>query len=102
MAAAKVDSTHVWRVKSGRIDEHVRAADQFEAWNTLRDRPAEDFGLIATAEPEEDADPIGAHTAGLMFSWGRDEDAVAFIAMAVANGLPDTTEADRAFAEERG
>lgn len=90
-----------WRLKSRGIDEIVAASDQFDAWDTLRDRPVEDFGLIVTAEPDESGDPIPARTSGLMFSWGRDEDAAAFVALAVENGLPDTTEADRLFGANR-
>lgn len=84
-----------WHLRSRAIDELVRAADQFEAWQTLRDRPLEDFGVIVTAEPDETGDRIGVHTATLMFWWGRDEDASAVIATAIEAGLPDTTVADR-------
>lgn len=91
----------LWHLRSRAIDELVQAADQFAAWDTLRDRPLEDFGLIVTAERDEDADPIGVHTSGLMFWWGRDDDAKRLIALAIENGLPDTTAADRAFAEAR-
>jgi hypothetical protein len=89
----------VWRLQSRAISEVVRAADQFEALDTLRDRPAMDFGLVVQAEPGENADPIPVRTSALLFAWGRDEDAEAFIALAVANGLPDTTVEDRKFAE---
>jgi hypothetical protein len=97
MSALRGKSARTWHLRSGVIDEIVRAEDQFEAWATLRDRPAEDFGLIASAEPDEDGDPLLARVSGLMFSWGRDEDAQAFVAAAVAQGLPDTTDADRRF-----
>lgn len=91
-----------WRLKSGSIDEIVRAADQFTAWDTLCDRPVEAFGLIVTAEPNESADPIAIRTSALMFSWGRDKDAADFVTAARLQGLSDTTEADRAFAASRG
>lgn len=91
-------SEHVWLLRSGTINEVVRAADQFAAWRTLSERPVEDFGLILTAERDEDDDPIAARTSALMFAWGRDEDARTFVAAAIAAGLPDTTEADLLFA----
>ena len=87
----------LWHVRSRAIDELVRAEDQFAAWDALRERPAEDFGLIVLAEPDESGDPISVRTSALMFSWGRDDDAKHFISLAVANGLSDTTEEDRRF-----
>lgn len=92
------DSKPLWRISSAHINEFVRAADRFEAWDTLRDRPASDFGLIVSVEPNESADPIAIHTAALMFSWNRDSDAALVIASAVRAGLPDTSAADRATA----
>ncbi len=86
-----------YRIWSRAIDEWIEAEDQFAAWDTIRDRPAEDFGLIVTAEPDESADPIPVRTSALMFWWGRDEDAERFIALALEQGLPDTTETDRNF-----
>lgn len=83
-----------WHIRSREINEVVNAADQFAAWDTLSDRPVEDFGLVVAAEREEDADPVYVRTSALMFRWGRDADAEAFISVAVANGLPDTTEQD--------
>ena len=85
----------LFHVRSREINKLVRARDQFEAWDTLRDRDIHEFGLIASAETDESDDPIVIHTAALMFSWGRDEDALRLIELAVANDLPDTTEADR-------
>ena len=85
----------LWHVHTFAIDEFVRAADQFEAWDTLRDRPLEEFGLVVTAEPDESGDPIFVRTSQLMFKWGREEDALATVAHAVANGLPDTADVDR-------
>jgi hypothetical protein len=87
-----------WMLTSRRISEVVTAADQFAAWNTLRNRPIEDFGLVVSAEPDENGDPIPVRTSQLMFSWGRPEDARAFIALAIEKGLPDTTAADSRFA----
>lgn len=80
-------SVKTWMLRSLAIREVVRAEDQWEAWDSLRDRPLEDFGLIVLAEPNEDADPIPVQTEMLMRRWGRYDDAVAFHALAVANGL---------------
>lgn len=93
--------SRVWRLKSNSIDSIVRAADQFEAWDTLRDRPLSHFGLVVTAEPDESGDPIPVHTSALLFSWGRDHEARMLIDAAVSVGLPDTTEADLEYAKER-
>jgi hypothetical protein len=76
-----------WVVRSREIHEIVDAEDQWEAWDTLRVRSAFDFGLIATAERDEDADPIPVHTATLMRRWGREEDAEAFDQVARDHGL---------------
>lgn len=59
-----------------------------------------DFGLIVTAEADENGDPIPVRTSALMFSWGRDDDAEEFIDLAIDAGLPDTTKEDRAFRRE--
>lgn len=91
----------VWHLRSRAINVVVRAEDQFAAWDTLRDRPAEDFGLAVSAEADESDDPISVRTSALMFSWGRDEEAELFVALAVEQGLPDTTAGDRRFAEGR-
>lgn len=85
----------VWHLRSGSIDELVRADDQWAAWDTLNDRDTEEFGLIASAEPDENDDPLLIRTSALMRVWGRDEDAEAFVAAAVAEGMPDTTESDK-------
>lgn len=42
-----------WHLKSFAINEVVEADDQWEAWDTLSERPLEDFGLIVMAEPNE-------------------------------------------------
>lgn len=91
-----------WHVKSGLIDEFVRAADQHAAFDTLRDRPVEEFGLIVTAEPDESADPIAIRTSALLFSWGREQDAEDCIRAARFAGLSDTTRLDREWAAARG
>lgn len=83
-----------WVVSSGDIREVAYAADQFEAWDTLRDRPAEEFGLVAEAEPDENGEPYPIRTSILMFRWHRDADAKRFIArMKDLEGI-DTTAAD--------
>jgi hypothetical protein len=91
----------IWHLKSGSIDELVNAKDQFDAWLTLRDRPAGDFGLVVSAEPDErPSDAVHVRTSALMFAWGREDDAEQFIDLAIDAGLPDTTDRDRAFAQE--
>jgi len=79
-----------WHLRSRGIDEIVVAEDQHAAWNTLRTRPVEDFGLIVTANATgDDGDTIGQHTSRLMLEWGRTEDAYAFAERARSKGLPD-------------
>lgn len=85
-----------WHLTSRRIDEVVKAEDQHGAFNTLRTRPVTDFGLVVTAtaegEPDEYAIPI--RTSALMFLWGRDFEAKAFVQLAIDAGLGDTTISD--------
>lgn len=78
-----------WHLRSREIDEIVSAADQWEAWDTLRDRPPADFGLVVSAEPDErgDDERIPVQTEALMRRWGRDDEAVAFHQAAVDLGL---------------
>jgi len=78
-----------WHLRSRAISEVVVAEDQFAAWDTLRDLPVEDFGLVITAEADEDGEPIPVQTETLMTRWGREEDAAAFHALAVHHGLLD-------------
>lgn len=86
-----------WIVSSSDMREVVFAADQFAAWDTLRDRPAEEFSLIAKAECNESADPFLIRTSLLMLRWGRREDSRRFVERGVELELmPDTTEADAA------
>lgn len=86
-----------WFVSSKNIDEVVEAADRWEAFDTLRDRPAEDFGLIVEVQPvrETQEEAVAIRTSALFGKrWGRPEIAERFIAAAVAQGLGDTTEVD--------
>ena len=76
-----------WLLKSRDIIRVVEAPDQWVAWDTLRDRPAADFGLLVTAEANEDGEPIAVRTEILMTRWGRDADAAQFHALAVQQGL---------------
>lgn len=78
-----------WLVKTGTIVQIVPAVTQWGAWNTLRSRPVEDFGLIVTAEPDDSGDPIPVHTSQLMRDWGRFTDADLFDDAARAQGLID-------------
>lgn len=81
--------TPVWHVVTSGINEVLRAEDQFAAWDTFRDRPVEDFGLIVTAEADESADPLAIQTSVLMTRWGRADDAVLFVEAAIAAGLTE-------------
>lgn len=76
-----------WHVRSAAINEVVPATDQWEAWDTLSDRGAQDFGLVTVAERNEDGDPFPVQTAALMRRWGRDEDAERFDDLARREGL---------------
>jgi hypothetical protein len=91
-----------WHVWSREINELVYAADQFEAFDMLRSRPAEEFGLIVQAEVDEDAEPFPVRTSLLMYRWYRDEDARRFIELGLEHGMPDTTQEDLAAAGRRG
>lgn len=64
-----------WRIQSGEIDLVVSARDQYEAFDAARDRPIEDFGFIASAEPDEDGDPYMIMSEFLFERWGRTADA---------------------------
>lgn len=88
----------LWRIKSGNIDRFIRASDQFEAWDSLRDIAASEFGVLATAEPDEagDGGTFPTRTCLLMFRWGRNSDARKFIKRGMELGMPDTTVQDRA------
>lgn len=87
-----------WLVQSGGISEIVNAADQWQAWDCLRDYATDQFGLATTAEPDENGDPFMVRTSLLMYRWGRDDDAREIQESAIENGWPDTTTEDRAAA----
>ena len=77
-----------WRVRSRAINETVRAQDQWGAWNTLRNRPLADFGLLTVAIPNDnEAEAIPVHTATLMRRWDRLSDARLCDAVARDKGL---------------
>lgn len=79
----------IWRLKSLKINETIRAHDQWIAWDSLRSKPITDFGLIVTAEDTKDAsNEYGVKTSQLMGRWGRDDDAYTFICAAIDAGLP--------------
>jgi hypothetical protein len=75
-----------WRIRSRSIDLVVNAVTQSEAWDTLCDRPADDFGLIVTALGPN-GERMGIQTEMLMRKWNRLEDAGAFHEAARAAGL---------------
>ncbi len=85
-----------WYVTTKDIDEVVEAADQWEAFDSLRSRAASEFGLVVEAQPvNETRDESMAVRTSLLFNrWGYPEIARRFIEAAVAAGLPDTSESD--------
>lgn len=76
-----------WWVRTKAVSVVVKASDQWEAWDVLKDRPLEDFGLICTAEPNENGDPIPVQTGTLMLRWGRFDDVIACNTAAARAGL---------------
>lgn len=91
----------LWHISGGDISEFVHADDQFQAWDTLRDRSAYDFGLIMKAEPNENDDPFLVRTSMLMRRWGRIDDAKKFVSRGMECGMPDTAMEDIAATERR-
>lgn len=90
--------TKRWHLTSIRVDEFVNAKDQFEAWDSLRERPATDFGLIVAALVSNETLDDGCYlirTSILMFRWGRDSDADRFVALAIERGFPNSSNEDR-------
>lgn len=77
----------LWAIASGSLRDVVVAPDQWAAWDTWRGEDALAFGLIATAEPSENGDPIPVKTSTLMERWGRPFDAKAFHDLAASKGL---------------
>lgn len=83
-----------WNLRSGDINEFVYAADQWVAFDILKERSAFEFGLIVEAEPDENDDPFLVRTSLLMYRWHRDSDAERFISRGMEEGMPDTTAED--------
>lgn len=87
-----------WYVDTKNIHTIVVAADQFEAYDTLKENPATDFGLIVTAQrvdKTEDEGSYGCRTSLLMGKrWGRVEDAKLFVEAGIAQGMGDMSETD--------
>lgn len=84
-----------WLVISGEIRQWVSASNQYEAWDCLKEFSAEQFGAIATAEPNESDNPFIIRTSVLLFHWGRDQDARRWIERMMEEGSPDTEFEDR-------
>lgn len=98
--SSEQSDNRLWHVKSGAIDELVPADDQWEAWDQFRGYPVEAFGLLLSAEPNENADPLLVRTSHAMVRWDRMEDAKLFAARAAEFGLPDTLAQDIANVEK--
>lgn len=82
-----------WYVTSKNIDEIVEAANQWEAFDSLSSRTADDFGLVVEAQlvNETVEESFGVRTSKLFARWNRPEEARLFIAAAISLGLPDTS-----------
>ena len=65
----------VWIVTTKSVERRVEAIDQHAAWNTLRQLPFDQFGLVVSANREGGADRDVVHTAALFLAWSRDQDA---------------------------
>lgn len=86
-----------WVLRTAELHRITQQPDQWAAFDTLREMPLRYFGLLVTAEAHESMNPIGIRTSALLYRWGRELDARLAIAIAVDQGLPDTTEADEKF-----
>lgn len=92
-----MNKQYKWFLRSRDIDEIVSAPDQFAAYETLRDRPGADFGLIVTAhraDLTEDEGSYACRTSLLMGQWGRIAEAKAFVKAGIAYGMGDMTDLD--------
>ena len=76
-----------WMIRSGSLSAVIEAPDQWAAWDTWRGQDRYQFGLVATAEADENGDPIPVKTSALMERWGRQHDADEFHALAHSYGL---------------
>ena len=92
-----------WTIRSRGFEVTISAPDQHAAWNTLRNRPESDFGLVVSAFPDGGEDNlIAVHTSALMTAWRRNGGARRFRRHAIAMGLPDTAASDRRYATDHG
>jgi hypothetical protein len=85
-----------WFVSTKDIDEIVEASDQWEAFNSLKGRSPDEFGLVVEVQPvrETSEAAIAVRTSKLFGLWGDPVIAKQFIEAAIALGLPDTTKED--------
>lgn len=85
-----------WDVTSKNIEEIVEAADQWEAFDSLSTRSADDFGLVVEAQPvnETAEESFAVRTSMLFARWNRPDEARLFVDAAIRQGLPDTSIAD--------
>jgi len=93
----------LWNIQLGAGERTIEAVDQHAAWNTLRNEPLESFGLIVTAkrEGQSEDERIGVHTAALLLTWGRDEEARWLLDALAAAGV-ESRDTDLAYAFEHG
>ena len=93
MATRQETRAMKWYVTSKNIDEIVEAINQWEAFDSLSTRSADDFGLVVEAQPvnETEEESFAIRTLLLFARWNRPEEAQLFIAAAIKQGLPDTS-----------
>jgi hypothetical protein len=83
-----------WTITSGSIRWEGISLTQFSAFDRIRSRPVEEFGMISLAENDR-GESFPIRTSILMFRWYRDADAARFIAQMInEEGIPDTTRMD--------
>jgi hypothetical protein len=84
-----------WTVTTRDLSIPVDAANQFEAFDALREFPRDAFGMVVEA-----TDPVGriypVRTSLLMLRWNREEDAEMFRRRAITLRYGDSRAADLA------
>ena len=85
----------LWLLTSAGGTAPVDADDQWAAFDTLKDEPLENFGLLVSASTDlSPGNTYGVRTSLLLARWGRIEDARTVIDRVIAAGGPDTSAED--------